>query len=149
MRGSAIIITLLLTSCSVPAPAPERPATPMVERAQRPVHFGPQDTIPPGAGDGEHTIRLPDGSTMTGRFQDGMREGPWKSFFPNGELRSTGEFHLGRSNGDVEVYREGGVPYYTGRMRNDERVGTWHYYDTKGRTIRTVNEDSLRAIRER
>lgn len=86
---------------------------------------------------------------MTGNFKDGMREGPWRSFFPNGELRSTGFFHQDRSNGGVEVYREGGTPYYTGEMRDDQRVGVWRYYDKAGKLLKVVDEDSSRAVRGR
>ena len=49
------------------------------------------------------------GRVKNGEYKDGLREGPWLSFFENGQLHFKGSMKDGEFDGLVEYYNEEGV----------------------------------------
>ncbi len=86
----------------------------------------------------------------------GLREGPWKQWWPNGQLGVEGHFFtdlvhgrwktysdtgvlsvdegytLGVLDGDYADYYDDGAPKSRGRYRSMARVGVWTYWDADG-----------------
>ncbi len=75
-------------------------------------------------------------STMRLRSQgatiNGLREGRWIFYFPNGSPQAESNFLGGKEEGTYKVYRENGIPYYIGQYHEGQRTGTWEIYNPDG-----------------
>jgi antitoxin component YwqK of YwqJK toxin-antitoxin module len=73
-----------------------------------------------------------------GKYILGLRDGTWKSYYPDGKLRSKGSWVQGNPDGEHTVYYAEGkvkeVQYY----KNGIREKTWKKYDEDGHTILAV-----------
>lgn len=67
----------------------------------------------------------------------GLREGPWVFYFPNGMPQTESVFVGGKEEGPYKVYRENGVPYYIGQYHEGVRTGTWEIYAPDGTLVTT------------
>jgi len=66
-----------------------------------------------------------------GRFNNGLKEGYWKSWFENGVLQSTTYWHKGRKDGSYQSYDQTGFMTEKGRYNNDKKQGRWISYISK------------------
>lgn len=75
-------------------------------------------------------------STMQLRSQgatvNGLREGRWIFYFPNGSPQAESTFVNGKEEGTYKVFRENGIPYYIGQYHKGVRTGTWEIYNPDG-----------------
>jgi antitoxin component YwqK of YwqJK toxin-antitoxin module len=74
------------------------------------------------------------GGLERGLFINGMREGPWSSFYENGQLRSKGKKNYGdgeRQGFWVEFY-ENGQLWLEGEYKNGKRHGDWLEFHENG-----------------
>lgn len=67
-----------------------------------------------------------------GQMVDGLREGRWVFYHPNGNVQSECTYVQGHEEGPYRVYREDGKPYYLGHYKEGKPVGTWEFYDGDG-----------------
>ena len=75
-----------------------------------------------------------------GVVRNGLREGLWVFYFPNGNKQTEYTFLLGREEGPYKVFRENGIPYYIGQCREGRRVGVWEIYNEDG-TLAITKDD--------
>ena len=74
-----------------------------------------------------------------GATVNGLREGRWIFYFPNGTPQAESNFVAGREEGPYKVFRENGVPYYMGMYHEGQRTGTWEIYNPDG-TLATTQQ---------
>jgi len=108
----------------------------------------PKDSTVATVTDGVLEIQIPDGGVMKGEVRNGVRQGPWISYFANGTIRSRGTYVDGEMDGPTEVYHPNGMPLYTGQYRLGLSVGEWRFYDQDGVLIKTAIHDSTGALLE-
>lgn len=90
-------------------------------------------------------------------YVNGVAEGKWLSFYPNGQLKAIENWKKGELNGKYVLYNDKGIkifetcylagknhgifklfhdngkPHIIGQLRNGENVGIWSYYDENGK----------------
>lgn len=108
----------------------------------------PKDSTVATVTDGVLEIQIPDGGVMKGEVRDGVRQGPWTSYFANGTIRSRGSYVDGEMDGPTEVFHPNGMPLYTGHYHLGLSVGEWRFYDESGVLIKTAIHDSTGALLE-
>jgi len=64
---------------------------------------------------------------------DGVRTGPFRSWYPDGGTKTEGIYHRGRRVGRWQVLRPDGDPREEGRYLADRRFGEWVFYHPGGR----------------
>jgi len=73
-----------------------------------------------------------------GKYILGLRDGVWKSYYPDGKLKSKGNWVQGNPDGEHNFYYAGGkireVQYY----KNGIKEKTWKKYDEEGHIILSV-----------
>lgn len=78
---------------------------------------------------------------IEGTYKDGMRDGIWTAWYPNGNVWSTGNYKEGKEHGKKIVYYENGQKYYEGVKENDQRLGVWTFWDEDGKELNTIDYD--------
>ncbi len=68
--------------------------------------------------------------------EDGRRNGEWKNFFENDNIREKGEYDNNRRTGDWTFYNNEGQIIQTGQYRNGRPEGLWKWYYTDGNILR-------------
>lgn len=68
--------------------------------------------------------------------QEGKREGPWKEYWPNGNVRSEGHYVDGKKDGVWVFYREEGEKEQEGRYLDDQIHGIWTWWHPGGQVHR-------------
>lgn len=76
-----------------------------------------------------------------GTTRNGLREGRWVFFHPNGLVQTEAEFVGGREEGVYIVNRENGIPYFRGQYHEGKRCGVWEFYDDEAHLVETKNFD--------
>ncbi len=79
----------------------------------------------------DHSLRC------EGTVIDGVREGRWVFYHPDGHIQSECTFVGGKEDGPYRVYRENGAPYYIGQYTMGVRTGIWEIYDQQGNLVTT------------
>ena len=69
---------------------------------------------------------------MQGSLKDGLREGDWQSFHPDGRTQSVGTYINGLREGYGAAYYENGNLLYEGYYHEGKECGTWKFYDEIG-----------------
>ena len=70
------------------------------------------------------------GQRERGQFKDGKKEGPWASYWSNGQLRGKGDYKDGKREGSWISYQSNGRLWKEGGYKEGERDGTWIIYQT-------------------
>lgn len=67
-----------------------------------------------------------------GEYKNGKKHGPWKLYYPNGQLKSEATFHEGLYTGYYCSYHENGAKKFEGRYapirgnsRDGRKEGKW------------------------
>ncbi len=76
--------------------------------------------------------------TEEGNFIIGLKDGLWKSFYPDGKLKFKGSYIQGNPEGQHTYYYENGRPKEEQFYRSGYRQKTWKKYDEEGNTILTI-----------
>jgi antitoxin component YwqK of YwqJK toxin-antitoxin module len=63
----------------------------------------------------------------------GEKNGLWKSYYPNGNVWSEGEFKDGLDHGIRKAYYENGQKRFEGKYENGRKRGMWIFWDENGR----------------
>lgn len=108
----------------------------------------PKDSTVAVVTDGLLEIEVVDGGVMKGEVRNGIRQGPWTSYFANGTIRSRGTYVDGELDGPTEVFHPNGMPLYTGQYRVGLSVGEWLFFDQNGTLIKTAIHDSTGVLME-
>ena len=68
-----------------------------------------------------------------GKLRRGKREGPWFSYYENGQLREKGAFKNGEKEGPWVGYHSNGQLWFKGEWQNDKQEGPGVGYHSNGR----------------
>ncbi len=66
-----------------------------------------------------------DSTLLSGKNRNGLKNGEWISYFPNGEIQSICHFSEGIPDGAIIVYNNIGQELYRGNFDNGEKIGEW------------------------
>ena len=72
-----------------------------------------------------------------GSFKDGKRDGPWVSYYYNGQLKWKGNYKDGKVDGPFVSYWDNGTVQSQGTSKDGEMEGPWFSYNKDG----TVDEN--------
>lgn len=65
--------------------------------------------------------------------EEGIKDGMWKEYYPEGQLRSVGKYDKGKKVGDWKYYYENGKVEEEGRYNKSGKAdGAWHWYYEDG-----------------
>ncbi len=76
---------------------------------------------------------------MNGKVKDGMRNGPWVSWFKNGIQNSEAYFINDEMDGEYKVWYENGAERIVGMYKKDVEVGTWYFFADNGDTLKVID----------
>ena len=69
--------------------------------------------------------------------EEGIKDGPWKEYFPNGALKSIGLYKKGKRQGEWKFYYPNGQMEQIGAYNNDGKEdGIWTWYFPTGELLR-------------
>ena len=71
----------------------------------------------------------------TGEFKLGVKDGEWKSWYPDGKQKELVTWRQGRKNGIYILYNELGNKMAEGQFKNDLLDGTFYTFDNRGNPI--------------
>lgn len=72
---------------------------------------------------------------MRGQKVNGVRQGKWQSWHPNGAKASEVSYVDGKENGKYIVYHDNGQIRHTGRYSMGEKVDKWKFYSEEGELV--------------
>jgi len=90
---------------------------------------------------GESIEYYPNGAVkMKGNLDaDGNRNGLWVSYYDNGTKWSESYYANGKRAGHSLTFFPNGQVRYIGEYQNDEKTGTWKFYDEEGNLQKEEN----------
>ncbi len=69
--------------------------------------------------------------------EEGLKDGPWKEYYPNGVLKSIGTYHTGKRIGDWKFYYPNDQLEQIGSYNKDGKAdGAWTWYYATGDLLR-------------
>ncbi len=90
---------------------------------------------------GRFVSRKPNGNIIeSGKCDAGIKQGQWKKFREDGQLRQRLHFKDGRLDGLWEWFHENGQIREKGFYKNGTRIGKWRSYDRFGSHTKTIIE---------
>lgn len=106
------------------------------------------NTIPTqGLEDGTYEGFYPNGELQVkGLVVDGKRSGLWTSFHPAGNKQSENSYVKGKLEDKTVVYYPSGQIMYIGYYSNGENDGQWLYFDQEGTLVKEVIYDDGEII---
>ena len=66
-----------------------------------------------------------DSTLLSGKNRNGLKNGEWISYFPNGKIQSICNFSDGVPDGAIIVYDNIGHELYRGNFENGNKIGEW------------------------
>jgi len=91
-------------------------------------------------GNGKYYLFFENGRVqLEGNYQDGLREGEWRSFYENADDLEKNIYKHGKLNGLYEAWYENGVLQVSGNFINDKREGEWIWYSENGNITSIAN----------
>lgn len=88
--------------------------------------------------DGSAIFYFPNGLVReSGYYAIGKKHKTWVSYYPNGEFRETGTYDRGKKNGKWSFYHRDGALKEEGEYQNDRRLGEWSVYLKNGQVYGT------------
>ena len=78
------------------------------------------------------TLNLKGGVKEIGKYENDIKIGNWKSFYPNGKLHTIGTFFNDQLEGEWNIYFENGKLKQCGNFLNGTETGAWNF----GKAIR-------------
>jgi uncharacterized protein len=87
-----------------------------------------------------------------GKYILGLKDGPWKAYYPDGKLRFKGSYIQGNPEGQHYYYYEDGKLKEEQYYQSGIRQKTWKKYDEEGRIVLTISykndvEVSINGVR--
>ena len=88
-----------------------------------------------------------------GDYKNGKKHGPWKLYYPNGQLKSEATFHEGLYTGYYCSYHENGAKKFEGRYapirgnsRDGRKEGEWLIHNRDGVPVERITYDRGRIV---
>ena len=93
--------------------------------------------------DGDFKSYFPEGQLkVSGFVEQGKRTGTWISYFPNGNKQSENNYVNGLLSGKTVVLYQNGQIMYIGYYNNGAPDGEWLYFDESGKMTKHLNYKS-------
>ena len=74
-----------------------------------------------------------------GRFKNGEMDGPWVSYYDNGQLHTKGTAKNGKQEGPWVFYHENGQLMQKGDFKNGKKEGRWVIYYGDGTLLKDLS----------
>lgn len=72
-----------------------------------------------------------------GTYMNGMKNGEWKTYYPNGNLKFDGKYRLGQIDGFWNIYYENGNLHSHGQFEDCQRISLWnHFYEDRSNALK-------------
>jgi len=85
---------------------------------------------------GDFSLEFEDGTiALKGQFEDRMRAGKWKHYYPNGKIMAEGIYNLGEKVGKWTFYYPSEKIKATGDYIENLKQGDWTEFDASGNEI--------------
>ena len=68
---------------------------------------------------------------IAGRFDEGLKDGEWKKWYPNGELREVAHWNKGVQSGTFTAYSLSGELVQEGEYDEGKKHGVWKAFDNE------------------
>ena len=79
---------------------------------------------------------------VEGHFNaDGLKDGKWIYWYPNGNKWSEGYFSEGLNHKKRTTYHENGEKHYEGKYDMGQRTGLWKFYSDEGKLLKEIDYD--------
>jgi len=114
---------------SKPAPAVKKPSGPPVLKC-------PEDTVEVGAPPPDGYDCYCQEKTETGAL--GAKQGPYKSWYENGQLASEGGYQNGQRHGSWIFYHSNGQKRLEAGYNQGQKAGTWTHWSREGKKTKEV-----------
>jgi antitoxin component YwqK of YwqJK toxin-antitoxin module len=75
---------------------------------------------------------------MKGAIDAGKRDGEWVAFYDDGSKWSLSTYDKGIKQGKSKVWFKNGNLRYEGKYLDDQKNGTWDYYDEAGALVKSL-----------
>lgn len=79
--------------------------------------------------------------TQEGEFVDGLEQGKWMDFFPDGRVMGYRNYLNGKLEGETAFFNYKGRRLFVGQYKNGLKTGTW--YDLKKKVKDVFEDDKL------
>ena len=79
--------------------------------------------------------------TQEGEFVDGLEQGKWVDFFPDGRIMGYRNYVNGKLEGETAFFNYKGRRMFVGQYKNGLKTGTW--YDLKKKVKDVFEDDKL------
>lgn len=82
---------------------------------------------------------------VSGQYSANQKDGLWTEYHYTGKRVYSGHYEAGLKSGLWTYYRVIGdkeIPWHSGNMKGDMRVGVWHFFDGEGIVIQEFDFDS-------
>ncbi len=85
--------------------------------------------------------------TLTGNFENGLREGQWTSYYENGEVKNVAFYHKDLLNGDYKSFDTHGDLKESGKFVNNKKEGEWLF---KGglQVVKFENDKAVSTVKK-
>lgn len=70
---------------------------------------------------------------QVGAFVDGLKEGLWYEYYPNGKVKSMINYKFDYYHGDMKMFDRKGLLTFVGYFEGGKRVGNW--YDVENKVV--------------
>ena len=89
-----------------------------------------------------------------GEYKGGKKHGPWKLYYPNGQLKSEATFHEGLYSGYYCSYHDNGTKKFEGwyapirgNSRDGRKEGEWLIHRADGLQVERIVYDRGRIVK--
>lgn len=132
LRSCLFFFLAFLISCSAPT----------FERVETKFEDGSPQKVSIMQGEGDQAVKVghkeyhPNGQVfMEGNLKGENRNDVWVSYYDDGTPWSESTYKDGKKEGSIKVWFRNGNLRYIGQYTNDEKSGTWTYYDEDGNIV--------------
>ena len=92
-----------------------------------------------GKHDGKEQSFYPDGKVAEEIiWRNDLKDGHWKQFFDNGQIKSTATYISGKLEGIYTAYHPNGTKHIEGAYKHDIPHGEWKRYDENVKPVATI-----------
>ncbi|PLX13652.1 MAG: hypothetical protein C0598_03170 [Marinilabiliales bacterium] len=74
-------------------------------------------------------------------YVKGIKQGPYRKYFPEGEIMTEGIYVNDNLDGDFTLYHPNGKIQIKGKYKDGRQVGNWEYFDENGNPL---NEEDFK-----
>ncbi|NCA75944.1 MAG: toxin-antitoxin system YwqK family antitoxin [Alphaproteobacteria bacterium] len=109
-----------------------------------------EETYQNGIREGATKIFYPDGGVSeTFSYKNGLKSGLWEQFYLDGKLKLRGAYLNGEKQGALTIFYNSGQAMISGHYLSGHQDGIWNYYTEKGELTKQEQYDKGTLLRSR